>query len=367
MLTVFRAIKRVIFESTIKFNGQRLVPLEISDVKQIGGRAGRYKTAHQAVNDDQQKNITDAAIDPAIGLDDTPLPQQAEPTVGWVTTLDRADHPYLKHAMAREPTPIKTAGLFPPSLIVERFANYFPPGTPFSYIMLRLHEISEINPRFHLCTLKDQLKIADVIHSIKNLTVQDRIAICAAPLSMRNPGDRLFLHELAECVALGKDANLLNLKTLDLDVMDRPATGKRGYLYDLETLHKHIVCYLWLSYRFPNIFTTRALAIHTKKILEDQIEQTLTQFSIAELNRQRLKHKALAEQGRQADPSETEDPDQIGQEDSSALSGVAAEARDVFNSQALKESRPSTDDVGEYPEDEILEPARRKESQRANM
>ncbi|KAH7395032.1 P-loop containing nucleoside triphosphate hydrolase protein [Phaeosphaeria sp. MPI-PUGE-AT-0046c] len=351
------AIKRVIFESTTKYNGTQWVPLEISDIKQIAGRAGRFKTAHQAVNDDQQRNVTDTAVDPAIGLDDAPVPKEADPTVGWVTTLDQVDHPYLKQAMKREPTPIKTAGLSPPSLIVERFANYFPPGTPFSYIMLRLHEISEISPRFHLCTLKDQLRIADVIHSIKDLTIQDRIAICAAPLGMRNSADKSFLHELAECIALNKDANLLNLKTLDLEVMDIRATGKRQYLYDLESLHKHIVCYLWLSYRFPNIFTTRTLANYAKKILEDQIERTLTQFSIAELKKQREKRKALAEQVHQVDNSDIEDPDDINQGDSPPPSGLAAEARDIFNSQALKEPPPSTDDMDEYPEKHILVPA----------
>lgn len=366
----FRAIKRVIFESTIKYNGRTWLPLEISEIKQIGGRAGRFKTAHQAVNDAQDKIVLDTAVDPAIGLDDAPAPKPADPTVGWVTTLDKADHPYLKSAMSREPTPIKTAGLFPPSLIVERFANYFPPGTPFSYIMLRLHEISEMNPRFFLCTLKDQLKIADVIHTIKNLTIQDRIAICAAPLGMRRPDDRRFLYELAECIALNKDANLLNLKTLDLEIMDRPATGGRAYLYDLESLHKQIVCYLWLSYRFPNVFTTRALANYTKKILEDQIERTLTQFSIVELMRQRQKRRAIEMQ--QLESSEVGDSDQVHEEDSPPPSSLAVEARDVFNSQALKEPPPSRDDVDEYPDesmskDHILETNHTRESPRTNM
>lgn len=298
-------------------------------------------------------------------------PKQADPTVGWVTTLDKTDHPYLKHAMTREPAPIKTAGLFPPSLVVERFASYFPPGTPFSYIMLRLHEISEMNPRFHLCTLKDQLKIADVIHTIKNLTVQERITICASPLGMRQEPDRRFLHELAESVALNRNANLLDLENLDLSVMDRPATDNRQYLYMLENLHKQIVCYLWLSYRFPNIFTTRALANYTKKILEDQIERTLTQFSIAELRRQRLKRRAFAE-GQHMDIPKIEESDQVNGDDSSPSSGLAAEARDIFNSQALKESPPSTDDAEEYPEeplpnDEVLRSDGTRHHTGANM
>jgi ATP-dependent RNA helicase SUPV3L1/SUV3 len=287
-----RAIKRVVFESTVKSNGVDFVRLETSEIKQIAGRAGRYKTAHQAVSDASPKSIADNAVDPAIGLDDKPESKVPETqTVGWVTTLDAIDHNNLKAGMRQEPEPITTAGLFPPSLIIERFANYFPPGTPFSYIMLRLHEISLIHPRFHLCRLKDQLSIADCIHSVKNLSVQDRIMICAAPINVRNKPEREFLRSLAQCIGEGQSGNLLDLTTVPLFVMDEPPASGRAYLYKLENLHKMLVCYLWLSYRFPNVFTTRPLANYTKKLVEDQIEKTLTDAALLETARAKLKQK----------------------------------------------------------------------------
>ncbi|KAH3973440.1 hypothetical protein HBH98_093940 [Parastagonospora nodorum] len=304
------AIRRVIFESTVKSNGVNYVPLEISEIKQIAGRAGRYKTAHQAVNVDTQKSIADAAVDPAIGLDDKPQPKEPETkTVGWVTTLDEVDHAHLKAGMRREPDPITTAGLFPPSLIVERFANYFPPGTPFSYIMLRLHEISEIHPRFHLCGLKDQLAIADTIHLVKNLSIQDRIQICAAPINMRNAPERAFLRSLAECIADNKSGSLLDIPTLPLAVMDAEPSGKRLYLVELENLHKMLVAYLWLSYRFPQVFVTRSLANYTKKLVEDQIEKTLVQFSTtpqAREARERRRVQAMKELNEQSEGDEAD-------------------------------------------------------------
>lgn len=352
---IFRAIKRVIFESTMKSNGVNFVPLQISEVKQIAGRAGRFKTAHQAVSDDSStKSVVDIAADPAIGLDDT-VPgtpaKEPEKVVGWVTTLDQIDHDYLKMGMAREPEEITTAGLFPPSLIVERFANYFPPGTPFSYIMLRLHEISEIHPRFHLCGLKDQLGIADCIHTIKNLGTQDRIMICAAPTNVRDAGEKKFLRSLAECIADGKSGALLDLKELPLHVMDTRSTGDRAYLYSLEQLHKMLVCYLWLSYRFPNVFTTRTLANYTKKLVEDQIEKTLTDYSFVEEARQRT--RIMREKARQEIIEHDEDAD--GQQMDSIIPappGVPAEAEDIVNdTQAFAEGAPSTDDVDEYPDE----------------
>jgi ATP-dependent RNA helicase SUPV3L1/SUV3 len=344
----YSAIKRVIFESTIKSNGVNYVPLQISEIKQIAGRAGRYKTAHQAVTTDS----ADSAADPAIGLDDK-KPDPEPQTVGWVTTLDDVDHSHLRMGMKREPEEIKSAGLFPPSLIVERFANYFPPGTPFSYIMLRLHEISEIHPRFHLCALKDQLAIADNIHVIKNLSIQDRIMICAAPINMRDAGERNFLRALAECIADGKSGSLLDLDTLPLSIMDMPPSGDRSYLYKLEQLHKMLVAYLWLSYRFPNIFTTRSLANYTKKLVEDQIEKTLTEFSFIEQARLRLKNeRERARKRMEEEPEEALVEQMGGQHQIPAPPGMPAEAKDIINDPELAaEGSTEPDDEGAYPDD----------------
>lgn len=354
----------------MKSNGVTYVPLEISEVKQIAGRAGRYKTAHQA-NENAQKSIADSAVDPAIDLDDMPEIKEPETkTVGYVTTLDKVDHNYLKLGMKREPEPIKTAGLFPPSLIVERFANYFPPGTPFSYIMLRLHEISEIHPRFHLCGLKDQLSIADVLHSILNLSIQDRIVICAAPINMRNKPEREFLHSLAECIADGKSGSLLDLPTLPIHYMDIAPSGDRSYLYMLENLHKMLVCYLWLSYRFPNIFVTRSLANHTKKLVEDQIEKTLTDFSFT----QQAREKMVAKRAK----ARKEMPDQVDGEKQvdgqiPVPPGMPAEAKDIVNNnRSLLENAPTAEDADDYPKKpasngRVLNSSRPRETSRSSM
>jgi ATP-dependent RNA helicase SUPV3L1/SUV3 len=319
----------------VKSNGVDFLRLETSEIKQIAGRAGRYKTAHQAVTDASQKSIADSAIDPAIGLDDKPESKVPETqTVGWVTTLDTIDHNNLKAGMREEPEPITTAGLFPPSLVIERFASYFPPDTPFSYIMLRLHEISAIHPRFHLCRLKDQLSIADCIHSVQNLSVQDRIMLCAAPINVRNKPERDFLRSLAQCIGEGRSGNLLDLDTLPLFVMDEPPVKGREYLRKLEDLHKMLVCYLWLSYRFPNVFTTRPLANYTKKLVEDQIEKTLTDSALLETARANLKKQRMAALQSMFDETEKEVTKQTEGKipKSSAMSAVA---KDILNDARL--------------------------------
>ena len=42
-----RNIKRVIFHKIHKFDGSNIIPLSISQIRQIGGRAGRFGTAHE--------------------------------------------------------------------------------------------------------------------------------------------------------------------------------------------------------------------------------------------------------------------------------------------------------------------------------
>ena len=354
------SIKRVIFESTVKNDGTQLVPLKISDIKQIGGRAGRYRSAHQAVVDDTnaQTSTEHTTGDSPIGLNDvkgdvvsettvaTPSPPA---TVGLVTTLDRLDMSFLKMSMAREPEPIETAGLFPPALIVERFSSYFPPGTPFSYVMLRLHEMAIMHPRFHLCGLRDQLAIADVIHPIANLTVSDRIVICAAPCNMRDEGERNFLYTLGECIADNKSGALLDLPNLPLEVLDeKPAPGRK-YLYTLENLHKMIVAYLWLSYRFPQVFTTRKVANYLKQLTEDAIERTLTEFSWTEVrrNREKLRQQQAVQAMRQLHKHNMILEDQMG-------GGLTEEAREILRDErSFNDPEAPIDDEGVFHPEEL--------------
>ncbi|KAJ4351507.1 RNA helicase [Didymosphaeria variabile] len=363
------SIKRVIFESTMKNNGSDLVPLKISEVKQIGGRAGRYRSAHQAVTADMNVK-SDSAVDPVVGLDDVKgdiVEEKAvapPAAVGLVTTLDRLDFDYLASAMKREPEPIETAGLSPPSQIVERFASYFPPGTPFSYIMLRLNEISVVHPRFHLCALKDQLAIADVIHTVKNLSIADRIMICATPSNMRDEGERNFLRALGECIADNKSGELLDLPNLPLEVLDQEPTAERKYLYSLEQLHKMIVAYMWLSYRFPHVFTTRTLANHVKQITEDAIERTLMQFSWSDVrNKRKQKREEAMRELQEQEKAAAEERKNIGID-------LPEEARQILgDKRSFDDSEAPIDDEGEYHPEELddLEPTPAVEQQRTQL
>ncbi|KAK6438862.1 RNA helicase [Oleoguttula sp. CCFEE 5521] len=256
------AIKRIIFEASNKWDGSARRTLSIADIKQIAGRAGRYRTAAQA---------TQKADEPVSTAKGEPVPANPEPdNVGIVTTLEKFDFPVVRSAMSSEAEPILSAGLAPPSPVLERFSSYFPPGTPFSYILTRLHELCMMHKRFHLCALKDHVWLADLIEPIEGLTVVDRNIICACPATSQTGG------------------NIADIPELPLEVLEQEASPNREYLKSLETLHKGVVSYLWLSFRFAGIFNTRALANHIKDMVEQKIEEVLDKFSFTEAQRRKI-------------------------------------------------------------------------------
>ncbi|KAF2217084.1 hypothetical protein CERZMDRAFT_23735, partial [Cercospora zeae-maydis SCOH1-5] len=282
------AIKRIIFESSTKFNGIARQTLNIADIKQIGGRAGRFRIAEQgAAGAATAEELAAAKGD--VNPDSARLGAETDETLGLVTTLERFDFPIVRLAMESEPEPIRSAGLFPPGPILERFAGYFPPGTPFSYILTRLHELSQMHSRFHLCGLRDQVWVADIIEKVSGLSIADRNILCSVPAAKSDTDMwRKLMPAYARCIATQSGGNLVDIEELPLEIMDEEIQGTREYLRELERLHKGVVAYLWLSYRFAGIFPTRNLALHVKTMVEERIEKTLSQFSFSEAQRRKL-------------------------------------------------------------------------------
>jgi len=335
LLTSFRSIKRVIFESVRKHDGAKIRQLSVSNIKQIAGRAGRYRSAFQDTKPSETPAVLDGVLDPtasdpsipdslapasspisapkypasselppiplALG---SPLPisspndqeftyparpmppdrlQEKSSNVGLITTLENADFPIVKRAMECDAPPLTTAGILPTESIIKRFAKYFPPGTPFSYVLLRLSEIAQVSSRFHICNLKDKLILADAIHHVKNLTIEDRLLLCLVPVNVvKERHVQNYLVDLATAVSEQKGGGLLELPYLDLEVLDEEVKGDRDYLRRVERLHKMLVAYLWLSFRFPGVFTTRPLAMHVKELVENAIAKSLSMFNFSE-------------------------------------------------------------------------------------
>ncbi|KAK3065027.1 RNA helicase, partial [Teratosphaeriaceae sp. CCFEE 6253] len=98
-------------------------------------------------------------------------------------------------------------------------------------------------------------------------------------------------------------------------------------------LHKGIVAYLWLSYRFAGIFSTRGMAFHVKEMVEERIETVLGKFSFSEVERRKKAAgrekgiKLALEQAAQAAAAEDEDVEGERAGDGSAV-GLVREGQE---------------------------------------
>lgn len=271
-------IKRVVFESVHKHDGQNFRIMNTSEIKQIGGRAGRYKTASQAIRTDSGGA--------APGEEATQDPTRRRP--GLVTTLEHDDLDAIHEAFGREPEQIQRAGLQPPPSVIERFSTYFPPNTPFSYILLRLRNLAALSPRFHMCSPKEILDVADLIQPYP-MSVYDRCVFLNAPVFLRERDGAKILQAFARCVSNMEGGDLLDIPEIELEFLDMDKESFGGsateYLSRLETLHKTITLYLWLSYRYSGVFRSQSLAFHVKGLVEAKINAHLAELNISDEQR----------------------------------------------------------------------------------
>ena len=245
----------MIFETLIKRLPTGLQRLSVPEIKQIGGRAGRYRPAGAASETNDGPNIR------------------------FVTSLEEVDLPYIKQAMSVEPQPLRAAGIQPPGFAVLNFATYFPKGTPLEYLNKRILELARTSELFFLCEIGDTTKIAQVLDTVDGMRLADQLTFMRAPMDTKDASSREVSCALADCVANNERGRLLDIPHLNLEILEHPVSGNKDYMNELEHLHRAIILYSWLSFRFGGVFTDRTLAAHTKELVEQRLMRALTEFS----------------------------------------------------------------------------------------
>ncbi|KPM36536.1 ATP-dependent RNA helicase suv3, mitochondrial [Neonectria ditissima] len=268
-------IGRIVMESVSKFDGSQKRILTFPEMKQIGGRAGRYRSA---------RNQTES----------TPEADIAADKIGYVTAMDHADLRHIHRAFQSPVDDIQVAYISPPVSVIERFSTYFPPDTPLSFILMRIRELASVGSRYHLHVPSDVLEVADAIQDIP-LTIFDRLTICHLPVQIRSPPAVAVLRALAAIIANNENGDLLNIKEMPLEFLDVEQKNFDGtaieYIYGLETLHGAINQYVWLSYRYSGMFKNQALAFHLRGLVEERLIDTLEKMDYSDED---LEHRRKA-------------------------------------------------------------------------
>uniref|UniRef100_A0A669BTH4 ATP-dependent RNA helicase SUPV3L1, mitochondrial n=1 Tax=Oreochromis niloticus TaxID=8128 RepID=A0A669BTH4_ORENI len=235
------SIKRIIFNSLVKPNvnekgEKRMETISTSQALQIAGRAGRFSSKFKE---------------------------------GEVTTMHRDDLPVLKEILSHSVDPIETAGLHPTAEQIEMFAYHLPDATLSNLVDIFV-SLSQVDGLYFVCNIDDFKFLADMIQHIP-LNLRSRYVFCTAPINKKQP----FV-----CTSFLKFARQFSRdEPLTFDWVCRhiswPLAPPKNIkdLVHLEAVHDVLDLYLWLSYRFMDMFPDTASIREIQRELDDIIQQ----------------------------------------------------------------------------------------------
>ncbi|KAF8399466.1 hypothetical protein HHK36_015331 [Tetracentron sinense] len=202
-------IRRVIFYTLSKYNGDKIVPVPATQVKQIAGRAGRRGSR---------------------------FPE------GLTTTLLLDDLDYLIECLKQPFDEVKKVGLFPFFEQVELFAGQFP-NISFCQLLEKFGENCRLDGSYFLSRHDHIKKVARMLEKVQELSLEDRFNFCFAPVNIRDPKAMYHLLRFASSYSQNLPVNI---------AMGMPKCSARNdsELLDLETKHQVVSMYLWLSHHF---------------------------------------------------------------------------------------------------------------------
>lgn len=229
-------ISRIIFSTVRKFDGTEMRELTVSEIKQIAGRAGRYKSKFP---------------------------------VGEVTCLDPADLPLL-HSSLSSPSPtLEQAGLFPSFDILLLFSRLHP-TYGLQQILEHFVENAKLSENYFITNCEEMLKAAAVIDELP-LTLSDKYLFVMSPVDMDNDISYQGLTQFATSYCKNHIVRLKEIFTPG--TLKIPKSQKQ--LKELESIHKVLDLYVWLSFHMDDCFPDREIAASQKAICSMLIEEFL--------------------------------------------------------------------------------------------
>jgi ATP-dependent RNA helicase SUPV3L1/SUV3 len=242
------------------------VPLEVSQVKQIAGRAGRY----------------------GMGVES-----------GVVTTLEPSDLPLLNAAMESNPEPLRYArvGGFISTTIMDIF-EALPRGSTVTTVRDALLYCSTLPP--NMAVMDPDAKEAEMMRYIdsfsQDLAFTERALMLQCPFPSMDDqckaimGQVLSTYRNKLSVDLRKillDSGLL--ATLEQVIASkrtkRVLTNPKRDLASLETLHSVLTIYAWFSLRNSIAFYAYDQAVALRKTTQEAMDYCLRSFSVSSLVR----------------------------------------------------------------------------------
>ncbi|CAG7836861.1 unnamed protein product [Allacma fusca] len=235
------SIRRIIFYSltkpSINEKGETEITLiSTSQALQIAGRAGRFGT-HFAE--------------------------------GYVTTYRKDDLLTLTHLLQNAPDQLIKAGLHPTADQIEMYAYHLPNATLSNLMDIFVTLCTVDDSLYFMCLVGDFKYLADMIQHIP-LPLRARYVFCCAPISRKMPFVCAMFNKFARQYSKNEPITFEWLCQHIGWPFEAPETITQ--LVELEAVFDVLDLYLWLSYRFQDLFPDQQLVRDTQKELDGIIQ-----------------------------------------------------------------------------------------------
>ncbi|KAN0107604.1 P-loop containing nucleoside triphosphate hydrolase protein [Russula decolorans] len=258
-------IRRIVFETMSKWDGWMEVPLEVSQVKQIAGRAGRY----------------------GMGVES-----------GVVTTLEPSDLPLLNAAMESNPEPLRYARVGFISTTIINIFEALPRGSTATTVRDALLYCSTLPPS--MAVMDPSAREAETMGYIdsfsQGLAFAERALMLQCPFPSMDDQCKAIMGQVLSTYRnkLSVDLRKILLDSGLLATLEQVIASKRTKrvlirpkkdLASLETLHSVLTIYAWFSLRNTIAFYAYDQAVALRKTTQEAMDYCLRSFSVNSLIR----------------------------------------------------------------------------------
>ncbi|CEP61975.1 ATP-dependent RNA helicase SUV3 LALA0_S04e04896g [Lachancea lanzarotensis] len=243
------SIERVIFTTHMKFNGQEMSELTSSNIKQIGGRAGRFRVA---------------SVSAGSTVDDG-----KKAAIGFVTGVDPVVLSAVKTGMTSPIEYLQSAIVWPTDEICGKLMTHLPAGSRVSTLLKTL--AAEVEKRsaklFTLSDLKNRLSNIAMFEHMDGIPFFEKMRLSNAPVKDFPLVKRAFVNF---CTTIEqRQTRSLTSYPFSFDILDPQCIDNDKFsLEHYESLHNIIMLYFWLSNRYPSYFIDQRSAHELKNICE---------------------------------------------------------------------------------------------------
>lgn len=256
-------IDRIIFSTHKKFNGRSKAQLEPPHVKQIAGRAGRFKVA--PVKDSNSESTND---------------NSKSESIGYVSAFDSGTLDYIRKCLVSRTKMLSRALLWPSDEIWCNYMSEFPSNTSFATIIKAFEFEVRNSKHLKISPAEDRIRLVEVFQKFKELLIGDKLRMSIAPINVHHDESYKVLEEFSSVVAKSQSRTPTSLRSLEFErVLKKKPTGIKTIdsqlLGELEMLHKHLLVWLWMNNRYPTLFVDRESATDLKNLIEERIETIL--------------------------------------------------------------------------------------------